>query len=50
MTDVFKILAYNSSSISCFICGAVCAIKNIDEWGWFLFIGVLLAAIPSSKK
>lgn len=50
MKEALIIIAYNAASISCFVGDAICAVKGIEGWGWFLFVGILVSAVPSSKK
>lgn len=38
MTDLAKILP----ATACFAVAGYLAIKGLDGWGWFLFVGVLL--------
>lgn len=35
-------------SITCFIVAAFLAVKEKEGWGWFLFVGFLLAGFSSS--
>lgn len=35
-------------SIVCFVVSAILAVKEKDGWGWFLFVGFLLAAVSDN--
>ena len=40
MTDL---LVSNLPSITCFIGATVLALKQVDGWGWLIFLGLLMS-------
>lgn len=44
-----NMLFMNAPSIIMLSVAAYLAVKGIDGWGWFLFCGILVAAVPKSS-
>lgn len=50
MTPGLNLLIANIATIICVSFACYLAVKGIDGWGWFLFVGVLLGTVPKSNK
>jgi hypothetical protein len=50
MRTILLLFVLNIPAIVCFAASAYMAINGKDGWGWFLFVGILLAQVFRNKS
>lgn len=50
MNQSLLLLLSNLTALACVIAAAVLAVKSIAGWGWFLFVGLLMASSSSNSS
>lgn len=50
MKENIKLLIWHIPTVVSIIAATYCAINKIQGWGWFLFVGILVAVVPSRSN